>query len=652
MNAQMFLDNFGHIASAPDGVKRLREIILHYAVSGSLVIQIDSDGEAEHDVDKAETLRDEYQRRFKIRKRKPVRRPRDEEIPFPVPANWTWARMESIACYIQRGKGPKYATSGSTRVVSQKCIQWAGFDLTLARRISDESLSKYSEERFLLEGDVLWNSTGTGTAGRVALFSGGKEPVVADSHVTVIRLTNFNPQYIWCYLASPIIQARMAPNQEASMVSGTTNQVELSTSKVSELPVPCPPVEEQKRIVAKVDELMALCDKLETQQQERDRRFPLLSRACHARFVESPTPVSLTAIFDGTENVSPADLRESILSLAVSGKLTEQRSSVTENVLIQLKNDKAALAARKLIKRDKPVTDFVGLNEIKTTIPNEWKWCRLNDIASVVRGGSPRPAGDPRFYGGEIPFLKVADVTRSKGMLVEGYTSTITKAGLRKTRLISGRTVLLTNSGATLGVPAICDFETTFNDGIAAFIFLNAAVLDEFLYLYLKSKSRWFIDIASRGQGQPNLNTDIIRATWFPLPPIDEQRQIIAKVDQQMSLIAQLEELQNKKTRVADAFAQAAISAITGTEIEEPERMKAPKTELVSRLQASSKPKAADQAPLAGLLAKHKGELAAKTLWQQSGLDIDAFYQQLRTEMANGWIVEPEKAVMKEIEAN
>ncbi len=213
---------------------------------------------------------------------------------------------------------------------------------------------------------------------------------------------------------------------------------------------------------------MALCDKLEAQQQERERHFPVLSRAYHARLAESPTLVNLKAIFD--ETISPDDLRKSILSLAVSGKLTKQSSSITEDMLIQLKNDKAALAARKLIKRDKPVAEFAGLNEIKTTIPKEWKWCRLNDIASAVRGGSPRPAGDPRFYGGKIPFLKVADVTRSKGMLVAGYTYTITEAGLKKTRLIKGRTVLLTNSGATLGVSAICDFDTTFNDGIAAFI--------------------------------------------------------------------------------------------------------------------------------------------------------------------------------------
>ena len=145
MNAQMFLENFGPIANAPGGVKRLREMILHYAVSGKLVAQIDSDGNAEQDIERANFLREEFQQRFKIRNRKPIESPRNEEIPFSIPKNWKWTRMESIACYIQRGKGPMYAASGQALVVSQKCIQWSGFDLTPARRINDESLRQYGD---------------------------------------------------------------------------------------------------------------------------------------------------------------------------------------------------------------------------------------------------------------------------------------------------------------------------------------------------------------------------------------------------------------------------------------------------------------------------------------------------------------------------
>ena len=117
-----------------------------------------------------------------------------------------------------------------------------------------------------------------------------------------------------------------------------------------------------------------------------------------------------------------------------------------------------------------------------------------------------------------------------------------------------------------------------------------------------------------------------------------------------MTLVDKLEALQAKKAKVAAAYAQATVAAITGSTpaTKDPSTMKAPNTELVSRLQAKTEPQAGDDAPLAGLLAKAQGELAARALWQQSGLAIDAFYQQLRTEMSHGWIIEPEKAVMKQ----
>jgi type I restriction enzyme S subunit len=160
--------------------------------------------------------------------------------------------------------------------------------------------------------------------------------------------------------------------------------------------------------------------------------------------------------------------------------------------------------------------------------------------------------------------LKVADVSRVKGKYVDGFTYTIKEAGLQKTRFIDVRTVLLTNSGATLGIPAICDFPTTFNDGIAAFVHLSPGVFDEYLYLYLSSLSQWFLDIASRGQGQPNLNTDIIRATWFALPPLREQHRIVAKVDDLMAICdvlrTRLNDAQATQVYLADAIVEQAVA--------------------------------------------------------------------------------------------
>jgi hypothetical protein len=136
----------------------------------------------------------------------------------------------------------------------------------------------------------------------------------------------------------------------------------------------------------------------------------------------------------------------------------------------------------------------------------------------------------------------------------------------------------------------------------------------------------------------------------IPLPPVEEQQRIVAKVDELMALCDKLESQERNKNSVAEAFSQAAVTATTGS-AEEPKLMKAPQIELVTRLELDA---TRNRLPgigelLASLLAEHEGALTAKALWQRSGLAIDAFYQQLKTEMAAGWILEPEPAQMREV---
>ena len=197
----------------------------------------------------------------KIKKGKPIALTNHDQIPFVLPNSWNWVILDDVCEYIQRGRGPKYVEKSEYLVISQKCIQWSGFDISRARYISLDSLSKYTEERFLKSGDLLWNSTGTGTVGRINLYNPETENsniVVADSHITVVRLIKVNAEFICKYLSSPFVQEGFE-----GRASGTTNQIELNTSTVKLKLIPIPPLAEQKRIVAKVDQLIAICDKLE-----------------------------------------------------------------------------------------------------------------------------------------------------------------------------------------------------------------------------------------------------------------------------------------------------------------------------------------------------------------------------------------------------
>lgn len=257
-------------------------------------------------------------------------------------------------------------------------------------------------------------------------------------------------------------------------------------------------------------------------------------------------------------------LRQAVLQEAIEGKLTKQWREENPNVepasvlLEKIKAEKTRLVAEKKLKKAKPLPP-IEKDETPFVIPETWEWYRLGEITNIVRGGSPRPAGDKRFYDGEIPFLKVADLTKDNGMYVNGHTFTIKEAGLHKTRFIKKETLMLTNSGATLGIPKICNFPTTFNDGIAAFIYMNNELYKPFFYYLLKSKTDWFLKEASRGQGQPNLNTDIIGNTIIYLPPLAEQKEIVKKVDQLFTICDDLEAQINDSKANADILMQAVL---------------------------------------------------------------------------------------------
>lgn len=153
-----------------------------------------------------------------------------------------------------------------------------------------------------------------------------------------------------------------------------------------------------------------------------------------------------------------------------------------------------------------------------------WEHHQFSDLCAIVRGGSPRPAGDPRYYDGNIPFMKVADITRNDSPYVSKVEYSIKEEGLKKTRMVEANTLLLTNSGATLGVPAITTIKTTFNDGIAAFIGLD---IDSLLfYYYFWTSKTAFLRSINMGAAQPNLNTKLIGEVEIDVPQTAERVEI------------------------------------------------------------------------------------------------------------------------------
>jgi type I restriction enzyme S subunit len=181
----------------------------------------------------------------------------DEEIPFEIPDTWVWVRLEDICEYIQRGKSPKYSPVKKYPVIAQKCNQWSGFSIEKAQFIAPETISSYGEERKLQDRDLLWNSTGLGTLGRMAIYYSKLNPyelAVADSHVTVIRALKqyVCPEYLYAYFTSPTVQSVIEDKSD-----GSTKQKELATNTVKAYLVPLPPYEEQQRIIKRIKDVSA-----------------------------------------------------------------------------------------------------------------------------------------------------------------------------------------------------------------------------------------------------------------------------------------------------------------------------------------------------------------------------------------------------------
>ena len=213
-------------------------------------------------------------------------------MPFEVPSSWVWTTLGEICLFLSRGKSPKYSdTDKIYPVFAQKCnLKEGGISLEQARFLDPSTIWKWSEEYKLKTGDVLVNSTGTGTVGRTRLFHENylkNYPfVVPDSHVSVIRTTSeIKSEFVFAYISSQIIQRHLEDN-----LAGSTNQKELYIGVLSDLSFPLPPLAEQQRIVAEIEKWFTLIDQIEQGKTDlqtiiKQTKSKILDLAIHGKLV-------------------------------------------------------------------------------------------------------------------------------------------------------------------------------------------------------------------------------------------------------------------------------------------------------------------------------------------------------------------------------
>jgi len=229
-----------------------------------------------------------------------------------------------------------------------------------------------------------------------------------------------------------------------------------------------------------------------------------------------------------------------------------------KNVIEKLKEYKQSIITETVTKGlDKSVELKDSGIEWIGKIPKHWEIISLSKISNIVRGASPRPAGDPLYFAGDFcPWITVAEVTKDESKYIFKTEEYLTELGVQHSKLIEKDTFLLSNSGATLGVPKITKIKGCINDGSLAF--LEISCNKDYLYYVLKSRTNEFRK-QMQGYGQPNLNTTIVKAFKICLPTRKEQQQIADYLDKKCS---QIDEAIKKKEELIEKLTEYKKSLI------------------------------------------------------------------------------------------
>lgn len=576
LNAERLLELYDRISEAPDAISRLRRFVLDLAVRGKLVGQDPEDEPASELLDRliAEKLR--------MVEAGEIPKPKNvavtvEDKPFQIPRNWAWARLEDLTEYLQRGKSPKYASGAGHPIISQKCVQWGGLDLSVAKQIDANSLNTYEPHRFLRNGDLLWNSTGTGTIGRVIRLADPPRGLICDSHVTVVRCLLVNSEYIRTWLRSDhvygVIEERAA---------GGTKQVELTARLARNLPVPLPPLEEQHRVVAKVDELMALCDRLEETRNSRDTTRDRLTTASLARLTASDTDKqSFQSHARFALNTLPAltarpdqikSLRQTILDLAVRGKLVKQDPSdePASALVDEISTTRKRLYAERKIPKPKPPLPLSQMR-LPFEVPKSWTWSTLGQLCYQVADG---PHYSPKYVSQEngVPFLSTRNIRPGKFDLssVKYISRSDHEEFCRRIRPEPND--ILYTKGGTTGIAKLNDlsFEFSVWVHIAVLRIEKKRLFPRYVEMALNSP-HCYAQSQEYTRGISNFDLGLTRMIniTVPLPPLAEQRHIVAKVDALMIFCDQLEvNLQERDLKRARLLGSLLTEALVSGEEE------------------------------------------------------------------------------------
>ena len=453
---------------------------------------------------------------------------REPESRWTVPRNWVWTTLSELGDIVAGGtpstKEPIYWTDEVNWISPADLTGYSAKTIRKGTKSISRSGLANSSAKVMPAGSVHFSTRAP--IGYVVISS---EPLATNQGFkSLVPAPSIFNEYVYYYLMASRDYAR-------KRASGTTF-LELSGRAFGDLPIPLAPTATQHKIVAKIEELFSELDKGVESLKTARAKLNVYRQAVLKHAFEG----KLTAQWR-QENKDKLEKPEQFLA-----RVKQERAERYEKQLKEWNTDvnvweATGKSGKKPAEPKKPpeLADVPDAWKDKLPqLPENWGWVRVGDFCEVVRGGSPRPAGDSRYYDGTIPFLKVADLTRTAGVYLDTHSFSIKEAGLHKTRLVEPPILMLSNSGATLGVPKVCRIRTTFNDGIAAFLGLDE---NDLLYHYYFWASKTLeLRAINQGAAQPNLNTNLIEETFIPLCSKKEMQTVAREIERSLSMCDQL----------------------------------------------------------------------------------------------------------------
>ena len=490
--------------------EELRRSVLQLAVEGKLVEQRPGEGTARELLAEIAAERERLVREGKMKKGKPLAPVSPDEVPFEIPESWEWVRLGDIAEINPRNKlddslevsfvpmtliAEGYQNSHRSEVRLWKSVK-SGFTHFRDNDIGVAKITPCFQNKKSVIFHDLKNGYGAGTT---------------ELHILRISSNSVIREFILWFVKNPIFI-----HEGVAHFTGTAGQERISKDFLLNYPLPLPPLAEQRRIVARLEELMPLIDAYDAEE----RRLSAL------------------------ETEFPEQLRRSLLQYAVEGKLVEQRpeEGTARELLAEIAAERERLIREGKMKRSKPLAP-VSPDEVPFEIPKSWEWVRLGDLVSKIGSGSTPTGGKAIYLKTGIPFIRSQNVYND-GLRLDDVAYISAEINLKMSgTVVHPKDILLNITGASIGRCALVPDNFVQGNVNQHVLILRPVLTDvrEYLHRYITSPvfQNRIMD-EQIGVSREGISAEKLKKFIIPLPPLAEQRRIVARLEELMPLITTL----------------------------------------------------------------------------------------------------------------